>query len=70
MGEHPVKWLLETLGFGEGILEALWTWLDDEIIPEEIPAPTELQNRPVSRPQFSDPNHCHVEIFSETGRTM
>ena len=37
-GQHPVKWLVETLSVGEGILEALWTWLD-EVLPGGIGKP-------------------------------
>ena len=31
-GEHPVKWLVETLACGSGILDALLTWFN-EILP-------------------------------------
>eukprot|EP00435_Cladocopium_sp_Y103_P026039 s1099_g6.t1 len=31
-GEHPVKWLVETLAYGSGILDALLTWFN-EILP-------------------------------------
>ena len=31
-GEHPVKWLVETLSYGSGILDALLTWFG-EILP-------------------------------------
>lgn len=51
-GQHPVKWLLETLSFGEGILEALWTWID-EMIPGAIGNPAELNSQAVSRLNFS-----------------
>ena len=42
-GEHPVKWLLQTLSAGEGILDALWIWLD-ELIPGEICSPTTVSS--------------------------
>lgn len=37
-GDHPVKWLIDTLAFGEGILDAMRVWFDD-VAPGVIPGP-------------------------------
>ena len=58
-GEHPVKWVLETLSFGEGIVSALWVWLD-EVAPGVVPKPRKLTE---SDPLLS-PIPWHVFILS------
>lgn len=40
-GEHPTKWLLQSLSVGEGLLEALWIWIDG-LLPGEIAEPVDL----------------------------
>ena len=57
-GDHPVKWVLETLSFGEGIVNALWQWLD-EVAPGVVPAPCKLTD---SDPLLSPIPWCAVTL--------
>ena len=40
-GEHPVKWLLDTLSVGDGILDAMWLWLE-EVVPGKVANPVKV----------------------------
>lgn len=41
-GKHPVRWLLTVLSNGEGMAEALWSWLD-EVCPGAVAAPSKVK---------------------------
>lgn len=62
-GEHPVKWLIDTMSVGEGILEALWSWLD-EIAPGQVGSPF------ATNPAVSKPNMANIFSFVHVGRTF
>ena len=41
-GKHPVRLLLTVLSNGEGMAEALWSWLD-EVCPGAVAAPSKVK---------------------------
>ena len=51
-----MQWLLDTLTMGEGILDALWFWLD-ELVPGVVGSPITL------KPEESGLSDDHKEFW-------